>query len=272
MADLLEPLNLLAILATGLLAGTLGGLLGVGGSTVMIPGLTLLLGYQQHLYQAAAMIANIAVSIPAALRHHRAGLLVPQALKWMLPGGLVLVLVGVWVSNWPIFSGAQGGLWLGRVLAVFLIYVSIVNAMRLSGAAAVREQQAAAQVTPLRSLTAGSLMGWMAGLLGIGGGAVAVPLQQVLLKLPLRQSIANSSAIICVSAGVGSVYKTATLGQHDTSPWTGLLLAGLLAPTCWIGGQLGASLMHRLPTRPIRIAFIALMLVSAWKMAAIPWG
>ncbi|HEX7009392.1 MAG TPA: sulfite exporter TauE/SafE family protein [Phycisphaeraceae bacterium] len=272
---------LLAIAAIGLVAGTLGGMLGVGGSVIMIPGLTLVFGYNQHLYQAAAMVVNVAVSVPAMLRHRRAGVLVPDVLQWMLPAALVSVLLGVWVSNLPMFrstAGAyDGSLWLGRMLAAFLVYVIVVNIIRLRDGIRY-EPLEQARVTPGRSIGIGLAMGMMSGLLGIGGGAVAVPLQQVILRLPLRQAIANSSAVICISAGVGAIYKNVTLAQHlsplgQPMSWhDGVLVALLLSPTAWIGGRLGASLTHRLPIRQVRIAFILLMIVSAWKMAAIPWS
>ncbi|MEO1237618.1 MAG: TSUP family transporter, partial [Planctomycetota bacterium] len=119
----------------GLVAGVLGGMLGVGGSVVMIPGLVVLLGRatgaEQHLYQASAMIANVAVSVPAALRHRRAGAIDPGVLRWMLPAAAGCVVVGVTLSNLPVFRGADGGVWLGRVLAVFLVYVVIVNVLKL---------------------------------------------------------------------------------------------------------------------------------------------
>ena len=278
------------MVALGLVAGTLGGLLGVGGSTILIPGLTLLLGYNQHLYQAAAMIANVAVSVPAALRHHRAGAMSTAALRWMLPMALVFVLVGVWLSNRDVFRGDVGGLWLGRVLAVFLVYVIGVNVHRLvrprdrSGSGPRSSQEdtgqaklpatgnALARGVPVRRGSAaavGVVMGTIAGMLGIGGGAVAVPLQQVALGLPLRSCIANSSAVICLSATLGAVYKNASLIEHGYDWHQSISLALLLAPSCWLGGHLGAGLTYYLPVRQVRIAFVALMVVAAVKMAAV---
>ena len=258
------------IAAIGLVAGVGGGLLGIGGSIIMIPGLTLAFGYDQHLYQAAAMIANVAVSVPAALRHHRAGAMHGPTLRWMAPAAVVCVLIGVWLSNQ--FTGEAASLWLSRLLAVFLAYVILVNLRRLRFGRP--ETQAAADGLHrprLRRGAVGSVMGLIAGLLGIGGGAVAVPLQQVVLKLPLRSAIANSSAIICLSAAIGAVYKNATLGQHSTRPGEGLILAAILVPTAWLGGSLGASLLHRLPMGYVRVAFLVLLVVAAWKMAALPW-
>jgi uncharacterized protein len=280
-----DPVIFVLILLLGLLAGTLGGMLGVGGSVVMIPGLAILFSFSksaepnQHLFQASAMIVNVVVSVPAMLRHRKAGALVGDALIWMLPAAMVFILIGVWISNLPVFAGADGGRWLGRILALFLIYVIAANIRKLLSGSST-EHVDARRITPSRGLSVGAVMGTIAGLLGIGGGAIAVPLQQMLMKLPLRNCIGNSSAIICISATIGAIYKNATLAQHaattpGTSPidWhTSLLIAALLAPTAWFGARLGAGLTHRLPLRQVRIAFILLMAVAAWKMAGLPFS
>ncbi len=276
-----DPVVLPAVMLLGLLAGTLGGMLGVGGSVVMIPGLAVLFSLNrslepnQHLFQASAMIVNVVVSLPATWRHRKADALVSDALVWMLPAALVFVLVGVWVSNRPVFQGADGGLWLGRLLAVFLVYVIAMNLMKLRSTTA-RDGADPPRLTATRGLGIGSVMGSVAGLMGIGGGAIAVPLQQVFLRLPLRNCIGNSSAIICVSATIGAIYKNATLAQHANGSglidWRySLLIAFLLAPMAWVGARFGASLTHRLPVRQVRVAFIGLMIVAAWKMAALPF-
>jgi len=287
----LDVVVVIQVLVLGLIAGTLGGLLGVGGSTIVIPGLTLVFGFNQHLYQAAAMITNVVVCVPAAKRHHAAGAMTGSVLRWMLPLALVFVLVGVWLSNREIFRGPAGGLWLGRVLAMFLIYVIGVNIRRLLkpehdevsdqslkhvkshvGARSALDDRPAcvAHWTQRgRSAWVGAVMGMIAGLLGVGGGAVAVPLQQIILKLPLRSCIANSSAIICVSATLGAVYKNMSLDAHGYAWQQSLTLAMLLAPSCWLGGHLGAGLTHRLPVRQVRAAFVILMAAAAIKMAAI---
>jgi len=259
---------LLEVLGIGMVAGVLGGLLGVGGSTIIIPGLTLVFGYHQHLYQAAAMVANVAVSVPAARRHWLAGAAEVRALRWILPMAVVFVMVGVWLSNCAFFQGAEGGLWLGRILAAFLVYVVVVNVKRLVDGSR-GASRGNATVTASRSVAVGGVMGTIAGLLGIGGGAVAVPLQQVLLRLPLRTCIANSSAVICVSSAVGAVYKNASLGQHGYGWRESIVLALLLSPSCWLGGHLGAALTHSLPVWLVRVCFVVLMLGAAVKMAAV---
>ena len=283
MPDPFQPETLALIALIGLLAGTLGGLLGVGGSVITIPGMAILFGTgeNQHLYQAAAMTANLAVALPAAARHKKAGALRPKVLRWMLPATMAFIVVGVLASNLPIFSvedGGEGGLWLGRILAIFMVYVIAVNVRKLLRS---KEKKAAdwarePKTTPARCGAVGVVMGFAAGLMGIGGGALAVPLQQTLVKLPFRNAIANSSFVMVFSAGIGAILKLTTLNQHypttlDADPaWqTALLLALILAPTAIIGASVGAKLTHTLRPRYVRIAFILMMIAAAYKMAAI---
>jgi hypothetical protein len=281
MPDPFQPETLAAIAFIGLLAGILGGLLGVGGSVITIPGLAILFGTgeNQHLYQAAAMAANLAVAIPAARRHKKAGALTPDVLRWMLPVAVVSIVVGVFVSNLSIFKDEAGGLWLGRILAVFLVYVVAVNIRKLLHlkAGKPRNHMDNAKITPMRSGSAGGVMGLTAGLLGIGGGALAVPLQQMLTKIPLRNAIANSSFVMVFSAGIGAALKLFTLDQHypttlDANPaWqVAGMLALVLAPTAILGAGLGAKLTHSLPVHYVRFAFVLLMIAAAFKIAAVP--
>ncbi|MAX24360.1 MAG: hypothetical protein CMJ19_07635 [Phycisphaeraceae bacterium] len=259
--------NLAIIALIGLAAGLLGGMLGIGGSIVMIPTMSYVFGYDQHLYQAAAMVANVAVSLPAARRHHQAGAVKWDVVRFMIPAAVLFAFFGVYVSNLPVFSGQNGGLWLGRVLAMFQVYVIGMNLMKMFSKQKDFTLEDAKTSKPASGVL-GGVMGFTAGLLGIGGGAIAVPMQQVMLKLPLRNCIANSSTVIVVSAALGSIYKIGTLGEHDTTWTTGLYVGALLVPGAFIGGRIGAVLTHKLPLPVVRIAFILLMLVAAWKMAA----
>lgn len=273
-----SAMNLAAVLGIGLVAGVLGGLLGVGGSIIMIPGLVFLFGQNrtegmnQHVYQAAAMLANVAVAVPATLRHRRAGALRPAALKIMVPVAVVFVLIGVAISNLPLFRGAERGIWLGRLLAFFLVYEVYYNIKKLRhGESKVNGQELEPTITPGRSAAVGTGMGLVGGLLGVGGGVIAVPLQQLLLHMPLRIAIANSAATMCVSALLGAIMKNSTLAQHGVAWYAGLVVAAGLIPTCMAGGYLGAHLSHRLPLRQVRMAFVVLLAVFAWKLAALPW-
>ncbi|MEO0964681.1 MAG: sulfite exporter TauE/SafE family protein [Planctomycetota bacterium] len=272
----LSPAAIAALAGVGLVAGVLGGLLGVGGSVVMIPALVILFGQDrtpgmnQHLYQASAMAVNVAVAVPAAWRHHKAGAMRWGVIKWLLPAALVMIFVGVGLSNL-----VTDPVWLGRLLAAFLVYVIVMNVGKL----AARRGQATDGVDLKGELRGadrwraggiGGVMGTTAGLLGLGGGGLAVPLMQTFLRLPLRVCIANSAAVMCVTAGLGAAAKMSTLPE-GLSAGRALLIAAVLAPTAIAGGLIGASLTHRLPIPVVRVVFVALMAVAAWRLAALPW-
>ena len=115
----------------------------------------------------------------------------------------------------------------------------------------------------------------MAGLLGIGGGAIAVPVAQVVCRLPLRQCIGASAAVMCLTAGVGAALKLGTLSDVTTE--TGALadwkiaaaIVACLAPMALLGGFIGAGLTHRLPLREIRIVFSVVLLVVAARLSGL---
>jgi hypothetical protein len=265
----LSFVNLLMIVGIGLAAGVLGGLLGIGGSIVMIPLLALVFhdssGAKQQLFQAAAMAVNVIVSTPAAIQHRRAGTLRGDVLRVMLPAVIITIVLGVLVSN------NIPGLTLKRCFAVFLLYVSIINIVKLFRKRR-RAENIPDRATPLRIGAIGSLMGFVAGLLGIGGGVLAVPMMQIIARLPLKQCIGTSSAIMAISSIVGSTVKISTLGsveQGQFSPLDALLLAAILTPTAFVGGWFGATLTHRLPLEWVRGIFAVALLMAAWRMSGL---
>jgi uncharacterized membrane protein YfcA len=254
--------EVLTLVLVGLFAGGLGGLLGIGGSIVMIPALTLLFRHDQHESQAAAMIVNVFVSVPAVLRHQRARAVPWRVVSRMLPAGLVLILIGVEASNY--LDGAM----LMRIFGVFLIYVIFVNARKLVGGHASGDG-VVEQIGWARMSTIGGITGFAAGLLGIGGGIIAVPLLQRITHLPLRRCIAASAATMCVTATIGAVRKNIALADLGLDPYESLRIAACIAPTAIIGGLLGATLTHVLPLRWIRIVLLILLSVAAAKFLGV---
>ncbi|MEM7228690.1 MAG: sulfite exporter TauE/SafE family protein [Planctomycetota bacterium] len=253
--------ELIALLITGLVAGVLGGLLGIGGSVIMIPVLTLFLDRTYHLAQATAMIVNIFVAVPAVIRHHRA-----SAVRWdvtwrLLPFGIAAIVLGVLLSNR--LESEQLELFFG----FFLIYVIFMNVRRLLHGRRSSEDHAQPAVW-WRSGVVGSITGFAAGLLGIGGGIITVPLLQRIALLPLRQCIATSSALMCLTAVVGASLKNATLpatsdGAHTTVD--AMLLSSGLIPCAIIGSFVGAHLTHALPIFWVRIVFIVLLVIACLR-------
>ena len=263
--------EIIILVLVGLAAGTLGGMLGIGGSIIVIPALAILLGRSQHLAQASAMIVNVFVALPAAYRHHQAG-----AVRWdvfwrMLVFGIVFILIGVEISD--LFERRFEPT-LQSIFGAYLLYVianNILHMARRQGEPTIGEQRP----TWLRTGFAGSVTGFAAGLLGIGGGTLAVPLLQRVCRLPLRQCIATSSTVMVITAAIGAFRKNMTLPTHLTDAGDpiaiadSLLIAACLIPTAMVGGFLGARLTHVLPLRWVRLAFLLLLALAALRMLGV---
>jgi len=76
----------LILVATGAVTGFLSGLMGVGGGGVMIPGMVLLAGFDQHLAQGSCLLAIVPAGIVGAFTHWRMGNVEKGLLKGLIPG------------------------------------------------------------------------------------------------------------------------------------------------------------------------------------------
>ncbi len=261
---------LLAI--TGLIAGVLGGLLGIGGSVIMIPAMAFIFEDWKgepksiHQWMAAAMIVNFLLSGPSVMRHRKAKAIYFGVWKWLAPAAMVGIFAGVYVSQLGIFTGENQS-YIRLAFGAFMGYIAGYNIWKLfaKSSEGITSDQAD-MMSPLKKIAVGGPMGFSAGLLGIGGGALAVPAQQVILSMPLRNAIATSATTILTISWLGAIYKNVMLGDDGTVTRS-LMLAGCLAPTAMLGSYLGGHLTHTLPLKAVRIAFIGLMIFSACKMA-----
>ena len=121
-------MDYLILVTIGLVMGLFGGLLGIGGSVIMIPALVLAFGQNQHLYQASAMICNFFVGISAVAVHKKADMLLAGVIKWIIPVSAAGIIVGVAISNLSVFAGRNSYL-LARAFGGFLIYVIVYNCL-----------------------------------------------------------------------------------------------------------------------------------------------
>ncbi|MBN2456857.1 MAG: sulfite exporter TauE/SafE family protein [Sedimentisphaerales bacterium] len=258
----------------GFVMGLFGGLLGIGGSIVMIPALVLFFGIgqgqKQHLYQASAMICNFFVASSAVLAHKKTKVLMPQIIKLLIPLAVAGVILGVLFSNLSFFAGTRSYI-LTRIFGGFMLYVAGYNCLKFFDK---REDDTGLDTSNIRqsvSLTTlvGLASGFAAGLLGIGGGSVCVPLQQVTLKMPIKRAIANSAATIILIAAIGATLKNATLAQHGLAITDSIKIAIMVIPTAILGGFIGARLMHIMPKNIVRIAFILLMLAASYRLLTV---
>ena len=254
-------MEFLLYIGLGLVAGMLGGLLGIDGSVIMIPALLFFVPNMTiHLAQAIAMTVNPAVAISSAAKHHKNNNVSWNVVWKVLPLSLICIALAAWFSN------SIKGEWLELAFATFLIWVLWDQLDSIFGRS--KSTTSSKESTLLQFGATGGVTGIMAGLLGIGGGLIQVPLLNRLCKLPIKQAIGTSSAIMFVTAILGATVKDASLQKVDHNAMTAVMQAAQIIPGALIGGWIGAKLTNVLPSRVIRIVFALLVLIASYKLFA----
>jgi len=249
-------------LVTGLSGGLLSGLFGVGGGIILIPMLKLALGLDQHHAQGVALAALILPNgLPAMIHYRRHGIVV----LWGLVGVLILgFLPGIWVGAVVAGKIPEGPLrW---IFVGFLILLAIRTSVSRpdSENVALAPEQPTTAVSPWKGVLVGVVGGLFAGLLGIGGGVVMIPLLTIWLRLPQHQAQLTSLAVLLPPIGLPGLLVYA----HGSSNFPWLVLYGLVLGFL-LGTYLGARLATNTSGPRLRKAFAGLMLLTAslmmWK-------
>jgi uncharacterized membrane protein YfcA len=267
-------MDFIIYLIIGLFMGLFGGLLGIGGSVIMIPALVFVYGENQHLYQAAAMFCNFFVGISAAIIHKKADAIMMDVVKWIVPFAIVSVILGVTISNSSLFAGRAKSYLLARVYGLFMLYVVIYNVLRLGMLAkgwGSFEVSGVRKSGRLASLC-GFITGLPAGLLGIGGGIVCTPTQQLFLKMPFKRAISNSAATFASISLIGAIYKNVTLGQHSIAIADSVRIAIGVIPGAIVGAVIGSKYLYKLPKNIVRIIFILVAGLACYKLLTVSPG
>ena len=157
--------SIIVLIVVGMLVGVLSGTFGIGGGTVIVPALVWL-GLSQRNAAAASTLAIVPTSISGVVSYATGG-----HVDWL---AAVLLFCGM-------FVGGQIGSWLLSrlpelvlrwIFVAFLVFV-VINQVSFVPS---RDHQIAMSVTTGICLALlGVIIGTLAGLLGIGGGALAVP-------------------------------------------------------------------------------------------------
>ena len=126
-----------AVLASGAVAGFLSGMMGVGGGSIMVPALVLLVGHSQYTAQGSSLLAMVPAGSVGAYTHWRLGNVVAR----VLPGLILGIIIGTFCGGSLAHLLSEANLRL--IFAAVLIWLGIRD---IRGAAKKRLALAAAAV------------------------------------------------------------------------------------------------------------------------------
>lgn len=109
--------DVLIALLIGLAGGTFGGLLGIGGGTLFVPALVLILGQDQHVAQGISLAVIIPTAISATAANLRRGYVDKYVAIWVTPVAVVFAFGAARLA------GEIDGDTLSRIFGVVVLYV-----------------------------------------------------------------------------------------------------------------------------------------------------
>jgi len=247
----------LAAALLGIAAGFVGGLFGVGGGIVMVPGMVLLLGFGQSRAHATSITAIVAAAgaavIPLALE---------QRVDWDT-AALLLAGSAAGAATAARLIDRVPEVWLARAFAALVV----VAAVRMALDSGTGSSEAVTATTGLDVAFPGAVglvcvgvaAGGLAALLGIGGGIVIVPALVTLFSFDQHVAQGTSLAVIVPTAVVAAAIHIAA-GRVD------LRVAAALGGGGLAGGLLGAATALSLEGSVLTRLFAGLLVLVVVRM------
>ncbi len=254
-------------LLVGVAAGTLGGLIGTGGCSVMLPILDFYMGLPPTLAIGTTLFAVMFTTLSGAYGHLRIRNLDLGTTAVMGGAGTVGVLIGSYI-----FTGiARTRLSLLNLIlgAVFLLpalrmFYEGISGLRGASVSAKSETEGIPGAAAPKALF-GFAIGVTTGLVGLGGGYALVPGMIYLFHAPVKLAMGTSLSTMIPLAVVGGLIK---LSQGFVRLGIGLPLA---AGTV-VGAQLGARAIKRVRPATLKALFGAYFLYVSLKYIASYFG
>ena len=255
----------LSYLVLGAFAGTVAGLLGVGGGLIIVPVLVFIFAGHAvapevivHMAVGTSLASIVVTSISSTRAHHRHGAVLWSVVIKLAPGIVVGTFIGAAIAD---LMNADS---LRTFFGVFELVVATQMALNI-------------KPNPHRQLPgwfgtsgAGTGIGAISAIVGIGGGTLTVPFL-VWCNTTMQKAVATSAACGLPIAVAGTLGYIVTGWDESQLPdaafgyiyWPALL--GIVI-TSMLFAPLGAKLAHRLPAVRLKKIFAILLAVLGIRM------
>jgi uncharacterized membrane protein YfcA len=262
----LEPLLIVELAVLGLCTGFLAGLLGIGGGMIMVPFLTLILGGRGvspdlavKMAIATSMATIIFTSLSSVRAHHKRGAVRWDIVRRLAPG----IVIGSALASLGVFALLKGS-WLALVFAAFVSFSATQMLLNKKPKPSRGLPGTAGQ------LGAGTVIGFLSGLVGAGGGFVSVPFM-TWCNVAIHAAVATSAALgfpIAVANALG--YAVAGQGVADLPAaslgYIYLPALAVIATASVLMAPLGVRAAHAMPVATLKRVFASILYLLAAYM------
>ncbi|TFG12824.1 sulfite exporter TauE/SafE family protein [Candidatus Thorarchaeota archaeon] len=253
--------EILLIASFAVAVGTISSMVGIGGGIINTPLLIIIFLLDAQKAPATALVAALFVAMASSVAYYRqkprptifkAGLFLAIT---TIPGSLVGVALRELITSDYVLRVIFG-------VSLFPVALKMLFARKKKG---VREELALFDFSDVSknrlalSLVGGFVGGIAAGMLGIGGGAVVVPVLTILMGLPIHAAVATSMFTMIFTATAGTARNF--VGGH-VDPFYGIALGiGMV-----VGAQIGPKIACRINAAQLKQAFGLVLVFPLIKM------
>lgn len=256
----------LLMAVSGLLAGVLSGLFGVGGGIILVPVLDYALGftelnpvYRMHVAVATSLAVVMFTTFSSAYAHYKKG---SADLALVKRWGLFIMLGSLLGIAAAAVSSSQ---FLSILFGVLTLLVALKMLLPMS-----EWRLANAVPTSRLSYLIPAAIGGFSSMMGIGGGTLGVPTLN-LLNFPMQRAVGTAAGfgvLISIPGSIGYIVSGWSV-QALPSGYLGyinLIGLALVAPLAVLMAPFGARLAHRLSARQLQQLFGGFLFLVAARM------
>ncbi len=255
-------LELAILFVIGILAGGVGGLLGIGGCVLMMPAIRFGFNFSPTLAVGTTLAAVVFTAAAGAIQHWRLGNVDWGAIKYIAPAGVLGVIVGSVIFYFISGYGSVIDLIVGLAFApaaIRMLYEGILQRKV--------PEVAGDKIKGSNSTKAGlgAGVGVLTGIIGLGGGYALVPSFIYITRSPLRIAIGSSMAAFIWFALVGAIIKI-------YQGFTDIPVAVALGLGAAAGAIIGARLVARFKPATLKAVFGIIFLYVSLKYVLLYFG
>jgi uncharacterized membrane protein YfcA len=253
---------LLLFALLGMFAGSLSGLLGIGGGVILVPALIFLFGLTPHLAQGTTLALMVPpIGLLAAVAYYRHGhvhlRIAAMIAVGFIAGGFFGAELAVGLSNSVLEKV------FGSALLIIALKVLLTPGQPASDSTSQADNPHKHQLTIVSALllvVLGLVVGSLSGLIGIGGGVLLVPALMFFFGLSQHEAQGTTLALMVPPVGLLGAWEFYRLGDVD------LPIAAVICAGFFFGALGGAKLATRLPGLWLTRVFGVGMILIAAKM------
>lgn len=255
--------SVLHLFPIGIVVGIISALLGIGGGLLYVPALATV-GASPIQSVATSLVAISLGAMSGTIQNWQIKSLKLETVSLLTLPAMLTTEIGVSIasalpSKWLLLSFS-----VLQITAIWLINLKnkLQKDEKKTDLIELSQSPVNSTTPTLKTQGIGLVAGVLSGLFGVGGGIIMVPLQVLLLKMPIKQSVQTSyGAIVLISLWAVSRYVIADFTNVLIVPGLMLGVGSLL------GANYGARLLPRLSDNLVRYLFTCLLIILAGYMS-----